>query len=137
MKTTSEAYSQIGLHDARILRIVRTDDAIELSLDGAALIQGHPGNALTGDHLLCDSPVLRLVGVSKESARAWDDERGEWTEHDDPTCPIDDEIMEAKRETDHFFFDGFHAEKWSEWRIWATGFCLSWETDHPYHREQD
>lgn len=135
MKKTDRNFADVGLHDAKIVSVQRRDASLILSLDFAALIQGHPDNHLPSDHLICSVPELVFVDVTKEESRTWNDDTKQWEDHRHPLQPLDDEIMESKYEADHFFLDGFHRDGWSEWRIWAKGFELNWESEHPYHHE--
>lgn len=136
MKSTSQHFELISLHDAKIDSITRTDDSIAFSLSFAGLLKGHPCNPLGSDHLICLNPQLTLHHVQREECRTWNDDRKLWETHQHPEQPLDDEILEAKQESDHFFINGFHEDGWSEWRIWSDAFTLTWVEDHPYHMEK-
>ena len=135
MKDTSQEFDNVSLHDAKIVSITRDGDSITLRLSFAALLKGHPCNHIATDHLICVEPTLAFLHVRRDESRTWSDDAKRWDEHRHPDRPLDDDIMESKYDVDHFFLDGFHHDGWSEWRIWADGFRLQWQEDHPYHNE--
>ena len=133
MKATNTAFSEIGLHDARVVSIHSEPPTIEIHLREAFLSPQHPANE-TDSWLTVTPATLSFSGVTRTEARFWHDASRQWQPHPDIGNAIEGDILESEfRASDtepHFVLTGFSSPGWTEWRIFTDVFELSWESDH-------
>lgn len=117
----STDFDKLSFHDAGIENIVREEDCILISINGAFISKEHPQAG--GKDWFVESGTLKLLGVIFEEAKYWDDTKAA-REHPQPEMPLD-EIMHASFENGVFHFDGFRETvPWFEWFVTAQGFTL-------------
>jgi len=120
MKLTTD-FDKLGFHDASIENIERKLESVTLEIKGAFISKEHPGSE--GHDWTVEEATLEILGVSKERATYWDDDKAE-KEHPEPEFPLD-EIMHANFVNGIFSFDGFkQTVPWYEWFITASSFIL-------------
>lgn len=120
MKITSD-FDKLGFHDASIEKIERGPESVTLEIRGAFISKEHPISE--GQDWMVEEAVLKIIGVTKERATYWDDDKAA-KEHPEPDFPLD-EIMHAHYIDGVFSFDGFkQTVPWYEWFITASSFTF-------------
>ncbi|WP_028762908.1 hypothetical protein [Shewanella colwelliana] len=116
-----EYFEKLDLHDASIEKVERLGDDVILSIRGVLVLKDHPMSQ--GDNLFIEDCKLKIVGVSSEVAKFWENDVAPIS-HPEPDYPLD-EIMNASFENGVFHFDGFkNTTPWYEWFLHANGFEL-------------
>ena len=81
----------------------------------------------------CIGPcLLSFINVKSSVAKLFNEKTRDFSEHPDPTKPLDHEIIEAyevllPNGEMQYVLTGFHKAEWSEWHIQCAGFKLHWE----------
>jgi hypothetical protein len=82
--------------------------------------------------MICVDPTLIFHDVTQEESRTWLEDETQWKPHKDPSTPLENEILKSEFENGCYVLNGFHKDGWSEWRIWANGFELTFQKTLPY-----
>jgi hypothetical protein len=123
----STKFENLSFHDASIESIERKSDSIIVKLCGVFVSREHPW--AQGKDWTFDVATLKLLGVSGEEAKFWDDTKAPKV-HPEPDMPLD-EIMHAKFENGIFHFDGFkETMPWYEWFVTADRFELEMDVQN-------
>ncbi|MFM2478626.1 hypothetical protein [Celerinatantimonas sp. MCCC 1A17872] len=129
---TSRQFNNLDFHDSPISKIDIEKECIRLYLEFAKILPEHVDNPHSVAKYI-DNCVLTFHGVTKSIASIYNDETKAFQEHQCPTAPIDEEILEAISSVDgkgrvYYTLKGFHSTGWTKWHITSCEFELTWSS---------
>ncbi|HAS6163864.1 TPA: hypothetical protein RQK41_004427 [Vibrio vulnificus] len=130
--TTNCQFHNLDFHDSPVSKIDIEKGCIRVYLEFANILREHVDNPHSVAKCI-DNCVLTFHGVTKSLASVYNDETKIFEEHQYPTAPIDEEILEAISSVNEegvvsYTLKGFHSTGWTEWHIISSGFELSWSS---------
>ncbi len=128
---TNCQFQKLDFHDSPVSKIVYGNDSISIYLDFANILAEHIANPYPVAKCI-ENCAITFNGVIESIASVYNDETKVFEEHQYPTEPLDQEILEVITSVGSkglvtYTLKGFHSTGWTEWRITSQQFKLSWD----------